>query len=174
MELKLIRITCQAACHGRSPHEHCDPSRLSWQKLNMDIQIAACDGKTEHGRICHSLKNQQNCCRPTCRCHHLGYSVPSLLALDCCNWFAMPKLPTGPRGPGLEQSQETQSNWLMLSALLTRQVIRFRRQRLITERPPPSIPSAQSLKRFCALYRRQITLRYEKKVSKLYYLSVTH
>ena len=21
------------------------------------------------------LKNQQNCCRPTCRCHHLGYSV---------------------------------------------------------------------------------------------------
>ena len=23
-----------------------------------------------------SLKNQQNCCRPTCRCHHLGYSVP--------------------------------------------------------------------------------------------------
>ena len=22
------------------------------------------------------LKNQQNCCRPTCRCHHLGHSVP--------------------------------------------------------------------------------------------------
>ena len=23
-----------------------------------------------------SLNNQQNCCRPHCRCHHLGYSVP--------------------------------------------------------------------------------------------------
>ena len=26
-----------------------------------------------------SLKNQQNCCRPTCRCHYLGYSVPPAL-----------------------------------------------------------------------------------------------
>ena len=29
-----------------------------------------------------SLKNQQNCCRPTCRCHHLGYSVPPVHMLE--------------------------------------------------------------------------------------------
>ena len=43
-----------------------------------------------------SLKNQQNCCRPTCRCHHLGYSVPPALhrSIWCRSTF-------GPRGPGL-------------------------------------------------------------------------
>ena len=43
-----------------------------------------------------SLKNQQNCCRPTCRCHHLGYSVPPALhrTIWCRSTF-------GPRGPGL-------------------------------------------------------------------------
>ena len=42
-----------------------------------------------------SLKNQQNCCRPTCRCHHLGYSVPPALhrTIWCRSTF-------GPRGPG--------------------------------------------------------------------------
>ena len=49
-----------------------------------------------------SLKNQQNCCRPTyccrptCRCHHLGYSVPP--ALHCTIWC---RSTFGPRGPGL-------------------------------------------------------------------------
>ena len=43
-----------------------------------------------------SLKNQQNCCRPTCRCHHLGYSVPPAhhRTIWCRSTF-------GPRGPGL-------------------------------------------------------------------------
>ena len=43
-----------------------------------------------------SLKTQQNCCRPTCRCHHLGYSVPPALhrTIWCQSTF-------GPRGPGL-------------------------------------------------------------------------
>ena len=37
-----------------------------------------------------------NCCRPTCRCHHLGYSVPPALhrTIWCGSTF-------GPRGPGL-------------------------------------------------------------------------
>ena len=45
---KLIRITCQAACHS----------------------------KTEHGIFVKFKKNEQNCCHSHCRCHHLGYSVP--------------------------------------------------------------------------------------------------
>ena len=44
---KLIRITCQAACHG----------------------------KTEHGIFVKFKQTSQNCCRPSCRCHHLGYSA---------------------------------------------------------------------------------------------------
>ena len=43
-----------------------------------------------------SLKNQQNCCRPHCRCHHLGYSV--LPALHRTIWC---RSTFGPRGPGL-------------------------------------------------------------------------
>ena len=43
-----------------------------------------------------SLKNEQNCCRPTCRCHHLGYSVPP--AHHCTIWC---RSTFGPRGPGL-------------------------------------------------------------------------
>ena len=43
-----------------------------------------------------SLKTQQNCCRLSCRCHHLGYSVPPALhrTIWCRSTF-------GPRGPGL-------------------------------------------------------------------------
>ena len=46
-----------------------------------------------------SLKNQQNCCRPTCRCHHLGYSVPPALhrTTSC-------RSTSGPRGPGLSNT----------------------------------------------------------------------
>ena len=62
------RITCQAACHG----------------------------KTEHGIFVKFKKPSKNCCRPTCRCHHLGYSVPPALhrTIWCRSTF-------GPRGPGL-------------------------------------------------------------------------
>ena len=45
---------------------------------------------------CQVLKNEQNCCRPTCRCHLLGYSVPP--ALHCTIWC---RSTFGPRGPGL-------------------------------------------------------------------------
>ena len=43
-----------------------------------------------------SSKTQQNCCRPTCRCHHLGYYMPPALhrTIPCRSTF-------GPRGPGL-------------------------------------------------------------------------
>ena len=43
MIFKLIKITCQAACHG----------------------------KTEHGIFVKFKKTEQNCCCPHCRCHHL-------------------------------------------------------------------------------------------------------
>ena len=68
-DFKLIRITCQAACHG----------------------------KTEHGYL-SSLKTEQNCCCPHCRCHHLGYSVPPAhhRTIWCRSTF-------GPRGPGLSR-----------------------------------------------------------------------
>ena len=48
---------------------------------------------------CQVQKNQQNCCRPTCRCHHLGYSVPSALhrTIWCRSTF-------GPRGTGLSNA----------------------------------------------------------------------
>ena len=53
-----------------------------------------------------SLKNQQNCCRPTCRCHHLGYSVPPALhrTIWCRSTF-------GPRGPGLSNPRGLLSQW---------------------------------------------------------------
>ena len=43
-----------------------------------------------------SLKTEQNCCCPHCRCHHLGYSVPPAhhRTIWCRSAF-------GPRGPGL-------------------------------------------------------------------------
>ena len=43
-----------------------------------------------------SLENEQNCCRPTCRCHHLRYSVPPAhhRTIWCRSTF-------GPRCPGL-------------------------------------------------------------------------
>ena len=58
------------------------PSRLSWQNWTWHITS--------------SLYDQRNCCRPTCWCHHLGYSVPPALhrTIWCRSTF-------GPRGPGL-------------------------------------------------------------------------
>ena len=43
-----------------------------------------------------SLKTEQNCCCPHCRCHHLGYFVPPAhhRTIWCRSTF-------GPRGPGL-------------------------------------------------------------------------
>ena len=53
-------------------------------------------GKTEHGIFAKFKKKQQNCCRPHCRCHHLGYSVSP--ALHCTIWC---RSTFGPHGPGL-------------------------------------------------------------------------
>ena len=50
-DFKLIRITCQAACLG----------------------------KTEHGIFVMFKKPSNIACRFTCRSHHLGYSVPPAL-----------------------------------------------------------------------------------------------
>ena len=73
----LIKNTCQAACHGKTEHG-------TFVKFKKPAKLLSC------------LKNQQNCCRPTCRCHHLGYSVPPALhrTIWCRSTF-------GPRGPGL-------------------------------------------------------------------------
>ena len=77
-DFKLIRITCQAACHGKTEHG-------IFVKFKKPAKL-----------LSSYLKNQQNCCRPTCRCHHLGYSVPPALhrTIWCRSTF-------GPRGPGL-------------------------------------------------------------------------
>ena len=73
----LIKNTCQAACHGKTEHG-------IFVKFKKPAKLLSC------------LKNQQNCCRSTCRCHHLGYSVPPALhrTIWCRSTF-------GPRGPGL-------------------------------------------------------------------------
>ena len=63
---KLIRITSQAACHG----------------------------KTEHGIFVKFKKKRQNFCRPHCWCHHLRYSVPP--ALHCTIWCRSTFGPRGP------------------------------------------------------------------------------
>ena len=39
-----------------------------------------------------SLKNQQSCCRPACRCHHLGYSMPLTPAHHYAIWHLRPSL----------------------------------------------------------------------------------
>ena len=90
------------------------PSRLSWQNWTWHIRLTcqpARHGKTEHGIFVKfkkpakllssylplsSLKNQQNCCRPICQCHHLGYSAPSALhrTIRCRSTF-------GQHSPGL-------------------------------------------------------------------------
>ena len=68
-------LTCLAACHWLTYHL----LAITW-----------------HSRLSSLTQNQQNCCRPTCRCHHLGYSVPPALhrTIWCRSTF-------GPRGPGL-------------------------------------------------------------------------
>ena len=102
-DFKLIRITCQAACHGKTEHvifvkfeksakllslswlstyQNHLPNRLSWQKWTW--------------HICQVLKNQHIGCRPTCRCNHLGYSVPPAPHRSICCRSTI-----GPRGPGL-------------------------------------------------------------------------
>ena len=98
-----------------------------------------------------SLKNQQNCCRPTCRCHHLGYSVPPALhrTIWCRSTF-------GPRGPGLSNPTSFLRPALPMAPTRddnardkrSEQSQRRQRQRQ-TERPPPE-PS-DILKGFRAL-----------------------
>ena len=93
-------------------------------------------------------KNEQNCCRPTCRCHHLGYSVPPALhrTIRCRSTF-------GPRGPGL--SNPTSFPRPALSMAPTRDD---------NARDKRSVRS-NILKIFCALYDDEIRC-YKKNVSK--------
>ena len=98
-----------------------------------------------------SLKNEQNCCRPTCRCHHLGYSVPPAHHIWCRSTF-------GPRGPGLSNPTS------FLRPALPMAPTRDDNARDKNERPPPK-PS-DILKRFYALYDNKRRF-YMKKVSKL-------
>ena len=58
-DFELIKNTCQAACHD----------------------------KTEPIIFVKFKKTSKNRCRPTCRCHHLGYFVPP--ALHRTIWFGM-------------------------------------------------------------------------------------
>ena len=85
-----------------------------------------------------SLKNQQNCCRPTCRCHHLGYSVPPALhrTIWCRSTF-------GPTWSRPEQSH------LLPEACSPNGTDKRRQRQRQTERPPPE-PS-DILKGFRAL-----------------------
>ena len=105
-----------------------------------------------------SLKNQQNCCRPTCRCR--GHGVPSrvLRAPGTSPYHLVPKhLRTTWSRP--EQSH------LLPEACSPNGTDKRRQRQRQTERPPPE-PS-DILKRFCALYDDKLRY-YMKKVSKLY------
>ena len=91
-----------------------------------------------------SLKTEQNCCRPTCRCHHLGYSVPPALHRTKAGAEA-PLVPKHIRAtwPRPEQSH------LLPEACSPNGTDKRRQRQRQTERPPPE-PS-NILKRFCAL-----------------------
>ena len=101
-----------------------------------------------------SLKNQQNCCRPTCRCHHLlrdpGTSPYHLVPKHLRTTWSRPEqshhLPEACSPNGIDKRRQRQRQ---------------------TERPPPE-PS-DTLKRFCAFYDDKLRY-YKKKVSNLYYL----
>ena len=69
---------------------------LVMAKLNMAYLSSLKNQQNCCRPTCRCQKNQQNCCRPTCRCHHLGYSVPPALhrTIWCRSTF-------GPHGPGL-------------------------------------------------------------------------
>ena len=104
----------------------------------------------------------QNCCRPTCRCHHLAKllsSYPSrvLRAPGTSSYHLVPKhlRATWPRP---EQSH------LLPEACSPDGTDKRRQRQRRTERPPPE-PS-NILKRFCALYDVEIRY-YKKKVSKI-------
>ena len=102
-----------------------------------------------------SLKNEQNCCRPTCRCHPLGYSVP-----PASPYHLVPKhLRTTWSRP--EQSH------LLPEACSPDGTDKRRQRQRQTERPPPEL--SDILKRFYALYDDKLRY-YKKKVSKLYCL----
>ena len=103
-----------------------------------------------------SLKNQQNCCRPTCQCHHLEYSVPP--AHHCTIWG---RSTFGPRGPGL--SNPTSFLRPALPMAPTRDDNARDKQSVL--RPNP----ATFLRDF-TLYMTDKLCYYMKRVSKLYYL----
>ena len=104
-----------------------------------------------------SLKNQQNCCRPHCRCHHLGY----LLRAPVTSLYHLV-----PKHLRATWTRSEQSHFLPEACSPTGTDNRRQRQRRM--KCPPPEPS-DILKRFYALYDNKLRY-YMKKVSKLYYL----
>ena len=104
-----------------------------------------------------SLKNQKNCCRTHCRCHHLGYSV--LQAHHCTIWCRSSSEPCGP-----DLSNSTSFLRPALEMMVTNNRWQCQRQ---TKCPPPE--PGDILKRFYALHDNKWRY-YMKKVSKLYCL----
>ena len=97
--VKLIRITCQAACHGKTEHGIFVKFKKPSKKLLLSSLLVSPSRVLRapaHHRTLSSLKNRANCCCPHCWCHHLGYSVPPAhhRTIWCRSTF-------GPRGPGL-------------------------------------------------------------------------
>ena len=69
---------------------------LWWFSTYQNHLISRLSNQNWTRHICKVKKTERNCCCPHCRCHHLGYSVPSAQhrAIWCRSTF-------GPRGPGL-------------------------------------------------------------------------
>ena len=136
-DFKLIRITCQAACHGKTEHgifvkfKNQQPAKL----LSSYLPVS-------------SLKNQQNCCRPSRVLRAPGTSPYHLVPKHLRTTWSRP-----------EQSH------LLPEACSPNGTDKRRQRQRQTERPPPE-PS-DILKRFCALYDDKLRY-YMKKVSKLY------
>ena len=103
------------------------------------------------------LPSLKNCCRPHCRCHHLGYL---LRALFTSLYHLVPKYLRA------TWTKPEQSHLLPEACFPNGTDNRRQRQRRM-KRPPPE-PS-DILKRFYALYDNKLSY-YMKKVSKLYYL----
>ena len=145
-------------------YEHGKPSRLSWQNwtwhMNMANQ-AACHGKTEHGiwtwqtkplvmaklnmAYLSSLKNQQNCCRPTCRLlsSYLPVSPSRVLRAPGTSPYHLV-----PKHLRTTWSRPEQSH-LLPEACSPNGTDKKRQRQRQTERPPPE-PS-DILKRYRAL-----------------------
>ena len=122
--------------------------------LSETLGKPPCHGKTKHG-IFVKFKNQQNCCRPHCLFHHLGYSAPGTSL-----YHLVPKRNTfRPCGPGLSNPTSFLRPALPMAPTKDDNA---RDERSILRLNP-----ATFLRDFYALYDNKWCY-YMKKVSKLY------